>query len=152
MVDVFWGFFQVQKVSQFSGIDNQSYHNGITGPSGKVYVVRVGGYAAISSLYVARHILPDVLDSLAGTVGPWNTWKWVFHFTNANDLSKSIFHQQTRRRWKVVCLWFERLADWEGSGLTYTVASTGLQNTPRPLFSVIWKLVIFQKLWVSTQS
>lgn len=54
---------------------NQSYHNGVTGPSGEVYVVRVGGYPTVPSLYVTRHILADALDALAGTVGPWKTRK-----------------------------------------------------------------------------
>lgn len=51
------------------------YHNGITGPSGEVDVVRVGGDSTISPLYVARHILTDTLNALAGTVGPLDTWK-----------------------------------------------------------------------------
>lgn len=58
---------------------NQSYHYGVAGPGGEVYVVRVGGYPTVPSLYVARHVLADALDALAGTVGPWKTRRrtWV---------------------------------------------------------------------------
>lgn len=49
------------------------YHDGITGPCGEVDVVGVGRDSTISPLYVARHILTDTLDPLAGTVGPFNT-------------------------------------------------------------------------------
>lgn len=79
IIYVFGGFLFVKLSAErtWSVLEmrNQSYHNGITGPSGEVYVVRVGGYPAISALYVARHILTDVLDALTGTVGPWNTWR-----------------------------------------------------------------------------
>lgn len=56
---------------------SQSYHNGVTGPSGEVYVVGVGGYPTVPPLDVAGHVLADALDALAGAVGPWNTWKWT---------------------------------------------------------------------------
>ncbi len=39
-----------------------------------------------------------------------------------------------------------------GSCLTYTVASTGVQNTPRSFLGILWKFVVFQELRVRTQS
>lgn len=138
---------------------NQSYHNGITGPGGEVYVVRVGGYPAISPLYVAGHILTDALDALAGTVGPWNTWKWtlgpaaraLIPFPLCKWKQLEQMHFSSADKWSVY-----GLSSWRSGGrggaLTYTVASTSLQNTPCSLLGVVWKLAIFQKFRVSTQS
>lgn len=39
------------------------YHDGIAGPCGQKYVVRVCRDASVSPLNVLRHILPDRLDS-----------------------------------------------------------------------------------------
>lgn len=39
-----------------------------------------------------------------------------------------------------------------GSCLTYTVASTGLENTLRSFLGILWKLVVFQEFRVRTQS
>lgn len=72
-------------------------------------------------------------------------------FANGNNLSESIFLKETKSG---KCLQQERLAEWgEGgrTGLTYTVASASLQDTPSSLFGVVGKLVIFQKFGVSTQ-
>lgn len=169
IICVFWDFcggllhkLSTENISGFLEVINQSYHNSITGPSGEVYVVRVGGYPTISPLYVAWHILTHALDALAGTVGPWNTCKWTlvwaahalirFPLCKWKQLEQINFASDKWRWWKVACLWLERLAGWEESGLTYTVASASLQNTPCSLFGVVWKLVIFQKFRVSTQS
>lgn len=48
------------------------YHDAVAGSGGEVDVVGVGRDPAISLLDVARHILPDALDPLAGAVGPLN--------------------------------------------------------------------------------
>lgn len=48
------------------------YHDAVAGSGGEVDVVGVGRDPAISLLDVARHILPDALDPLAGGVGPLN--------------------------------------------------------------------------------
>lgn len=47
------------------------YHDGIAGSGAEVDVVGVGGDPAVPPLDVARHILPDALDPLAGAVGPF---------------------------------------------------------------------------------
>lgn len=48
------------------------YHDGFAGSGAEVDVVGVGGDPAVPPLDVARHVLPDALDPLAGTVGPLN--------------------------------------------------------------------------------
>lgn len=45
------------------------YHDGIAGPRGQKYVVRVCRDASVSPLNVLRHILPDRLDSRANAIG-----------------------------------------------------------------------------------
>lgn len=49
------------------------YHNGITGSSGEIDVVRVGGDSTVSLLDVACNILTYTLNALASTIGPLNT-------------------------------------------------------------------------------
>lgn len=48
------------------------YHDGIAGPGGQIDVVGVRGDSAVPPLDVARHILTDALDALAGAVGTWS--------------------------------------------------------------------------------
>lgn len=49
-------------------------------------------------------------------------------------------------------LWVNVVSGVKGSCLTHAVAATGLQNTPRSFFGVLWKLVIFHEFRVRTQS
>lgn len=85
----------------------KTYHDGITGSSGQVNVVRVGGDSTISLLYVACHILTDALDALAGTVGPFEHMKMNFDSVQCTDRpNKLLMSRQmevdARDDWHVV--------------------------------------------------
>lgn len=69
-------------------------------------------------------------------------------FVNGNNLSESISLKETNGVESGVFT----TGVWGGRGLTYTVASASLQNTPSSLFGVVGKLAFFQKFGVSTQS
>lgn len=72
---------------------SNTYHDGVAGPRGEIDVIRVGRDSTISLLYVARHILTDALDALAGTVGTLNEHELGFKHCLFSEHTYAIRNQ-----------------------------------------------------------